>query len=313
MSRAIATAALALVLGTATITAAADVPRPFIRPLGLITSHLEEGPLAEPRGVALDLTREEVWVVDTRGGRLGVFTSDGVPIFATSPSDRLREPHRVAVDSAGRLLVLDNDRTAINVLDYRGEWIGTLDLPGLPAEPSIGAIAVDRSGRLYVGENGEGRVHVFSPELKTLARFGSRGTEEGQFQSIAGIAADDEAIFVVDHQVTPVQVFDRRGTFLRGWGRHDMGAQNFSLPQAVALDSKGHVVVVDALRHEIKFFDREGRFLDRFGGYGGRPGNVAFPADVAIDGADRLYVAERGNGRVQVFEIVDAPAPGRQR
>jgi tripartite motif-containing protein 71 len=105
--------------------------------------------------------------------------------------------------------------------------------------------------------------------------------------------------------VRPVQVFDHRGHFLRGWGRHDLGAENFSLPEAVAVDSKGHVVVVDALRHEIKFFDALGRFLDRFGGIGPRPGQVAYPADLAIDGQDRLYVVEKGNSRVQVFEQVE--------
>jgi len=84
-----------------------------------------------------------------------------------------------------------------------------------------------------------------------------------------------------------------------------MGAQNFSLPEGIALDSKGHVIVVDALRHEIKFFDREGNFLDRFGGLGPRPGQVAFPADVAVDAADRIYVAEKGNNRVQVFVEVE--------
>jgi tripartite motif-containing protein 71 len=156
-----------------------------------------------------------------------------------------------------------------------------------------------------VGENESGQVLVFTPDLHPRLRFGERGEEDGQFQSIAGIAVDAAAIYVVDHQVRPVQVFDRRGNFLRGWGRHDLGAENFSLPEAVAVDAKGHVVVVDALRHEIKFFDVLGRFLARFGGIGPRPGQIAYPADLAIDGQDRLYVVEKGNARVQVFEQVE--------
>jgi hypothetical protein len=65
------------------------------------------------------------------------------------------------------------------------------------------------------------------------------------------------------------------------------------------------VVVVDALRHEIKFFDAQGRFLGRFGGLGTRAGQIAYPSDVAIDGQDRVYVVEKGNSRVQVFEQVE--------
>ena len=110
----------------------------------------------------------------------------------------------------------------------------------------------------------------------------------------------------------PVQVFDRRGNFVRGWGAHDFGIQNFSLPESIALDSKGRVFVIDALRHEIKLFDREGNFLDRFGGLGRRAGNISFPVDVAIDAQDRVYVVEKGNARVQVFEPVANPTSPRR-
>jgi tripartite motif-containing protein 71 len=303
---AIASAGLAL---AAVSLGAAEDPRLLLRPIGLIESHLEEGPIGVPRGVALDRNTGEVWVVDTRGARLGLFTADGVPLFATTPSNHLVEPTRAVVDGRGRLLVLDIDHTAVKVLNYRGEYLGTLELPGLPDEPSLGAIAMGADGNLYVGENRQGRIHVYSPDLRLILKFGSVGTEEGQFQSIAGIAVDDQAIYVVDHQVIAVQVFDKRGRFLRGWGKHDMGPANFSLPEAVALDSKGRVVVVDALRHEIKFFDTDGKFLARFGGFGRRAGNVSFPCDVAIDSAGRVYVAERGNGRVQVFELLESSTP----
>jgi tripartite motif-containing protein 71 len=292
---------------------AAEDVRFALRPIGIIDSHLEEGPIGVPRGVALDRNTGELWVVDTRGARLGLFTADGVPLFATTPGNHLKEPTRAVVDGRGRLLVLDIDHTAVKVLNYRGEYLGTLELSGLPDEPSLGAIAMGPDGNLYVGENSQGRVHVYAPDLRPVLKFGSVGTEEGQFQSIAGIAVSENAIYVVDHQVIAVQVFDKRGRFLRGWGRHDMGPANFSLPEAVALDSKGRVVVVDALRHEIKFFDPEGKFLSRFGGFGRRAGNVSFPCDVAIDAADRVYVAERGNGRVQVFELVESTTSAVRR
>jgi DNA-binding beta-propeller fold protein YncE len=307
MSAARAASALALL---ATIVpwparAAAPRPGPLLRPIAVFSQHLYQGDLRGPRGIALDRAHDEVWVADTGNHLLGVFTPAGVPLYAAPPSRHLREPSRLAVDARGRLLVLDNDRSRIKVLSYRGEYLSDLALPGLGAKPRFGALATDAEGNLYVGENESGQVLVFSPDLRPRLRFGERGDEDGQFQSIAGIAVDPTAIYVVDHQVRPVQVFDRRGNFLRGWGRHDLGAENFSLPEAVAVDSRGHVVVVDALRHEIKFFDAQGRFLDRFGGLGARPGQIAYPSDLAIDGQDRLYVVEKGNSRVQVFEQVD--------
>ena len=298
-------AAVAVVLLAASPAARPASRAPMLRPVALFSQHLYQGDLLAPRGIAFDRAHDEVWVADTGNHVLGVFTPDGVPVFTAPPSRHLREPSRMAVDPQGRLLVLDNDRSRIKVLSYRGEYLGDLELPGLRGTPRFGALAFDAEGNLYVGENESGQVMVFSPDLRPRLRFGERGEEDGQFQSIAGIAVDAAAIYVVDHQVRPVQVFDHRGNLLRAWGRHDMGVANFSLPEAVALDSKGHVVVVDALRHEIKFFDAEGEFLGRFGGLGTRPGNIAFPADVAIDAHDRVYVVERGNSRVQVFEQVE--------
>jgi DNA-binding beta-propeller fold protein YncE len=284
---------------------------PLLRPIALFAQHLYQGDLLAPRGIAFDRAHDEVWVADTGNHLLGVFTPAGVPLFTAPPSRHVREPSRMAVDARGRLLVLDNDRSRIKVLSYRGEYLGDLELPGLRGTPRFGALAFDAEGNLYVGENETGQVLAFSPDLHPRLRFGERGDEDGQFQSIGGIAVGPDAIYVVDHQVRPVQVFDRRGNFLRGWGRHDMGVANFSLPEAVALDSKGHVVVVDALRHEIKFFDPDGEFLARFGGLGTRPGNIAYPSDVAIDAQDRVYVVEKGNSRVQVFEQVERGTAAR--
>lgn len=305
-------AGAALVCAWAAVSVHAQEPsKLLLKPIAMFNQHLYAGDLAEPRGIAFDRKAGEVWVADSRNNVLGVFTPEGVPLFTTGPTRQVREPARVAVDPQGRLLVLDNDRSQIKVLSYRGEYLGDLVLPGVGEYPSFGAIAFDAEGNLYVGDNESGQVFVFGPDLKPRLRFGSLGEEEGQFQSIAGIAADRELIFVVDHQVKPVQVFDRRGNFVRAWGAHDFGVQNFSLPEAVALDSKGQVFVIDALRHEIKLFDREGRFLNRFGGLGRRAGNISFPVDIAIDAQDRVYVVEKGNARVQVFEPVQSPAPRR--
>jgi DNA-binding beta-propeller fold protein YncE len=301
-----------VLLALAASAPAEDLPRIALKPVALFDQHLYEGNLAEPRGIAFDRKAGEVWVADSRNQVLGVFTPDGVPLFTTAALRQVREPSRVAVDPQGRLLVLDNDRSQIKVLSYRGEYLGELVLPGVGEHPSFGAIAFDLDGNLYVGEDETGQVLVYGPDLRLRLRFGSKGEEEGQFQSIAGIAADRELIFVVDHQVKPVQVFDRRGDFVRAWGAHDFGIQNFSLPEAVALDSKGRVFVIDALRHEIKLFDREGNFLDRFGGLGRRVGNISFPVDVAIDEKDRVYVVEKGNARVQVFEPVPNPTSPRR-
>ena len=83
-----------------------------------------------------------------------------------------------------------------------------------------------------------------------------------------------------------------------------MGAENFSLPSGLAVDSKGHILVSDELRHQVKIFNTDGKFLGQFGGLGDGPGQLAFPTDLAVDDRDRIYVVERQTARIQVFEPV---------
>jgi hypothetical protein len=197
---------------------AADAPPTrapqYLKPVAIFNQHLYEGEFGEPRGIAFDRAHGEVWVADSRNGIFGAFTPDGIPLFATPPSEHVHDPVRVAVDAQGRLLVLDMDRSRIKVLSYRGEYVRDLVLPGLPEHPVIGAIAFDPSGQLLVGENATGQVlaYTYEAEPRLKLRFGSNGSEEGQFQSIGGIAADKEFFYVVDHQVTAVQVWGRSST-----------------------------------------------------------------------------------------------------
>lgn len=278
-----------------------------LKPIALITSHLYEGTLRDPRGVFYDAKNDEVWVADTANDLLGVFTPDAMELFACGRNRMVNQPIRVAVDANGRVLVLGADRSKIRVLNSRGEYLNDLKLPNFPEKAVVGTITVDRDGNLYVGENESGQVLVYSKDLKLKLRFGRNGDGEGEFQSIAGIASDKSFIYVVDSQVMAVQIFDKRGDFVKGWGRHDMGVQNFSLPSGVAVDSKGRIFVVDALRHEIKLFDKEGNFIDRFGGLGAQLGQVSYPSDIAIDPSDHVYVVDKGNSRVQVFETIVNP------
>lgn len=272
-----------------------------LSPIAVATRHLEEGWFKGPCGVGFDRKTQEMWVADTGNSLLGVFTPDGVPLYATNAGGTILEPVKVIVDADGSLWVLDNNRARIARLDWRGKPLPSPVLVGLPDKPSIGTIALDSQGWLYVGENTQGTIHVYDRQLKPKFEFGSRGDEDEQFIAITGIAVGVEVIAVVDAIGRPVQLFNRRGEFIMSWGEHDMHQTGFSLPQAVAIDSKQRIIVVDELRHDLKVYDLTGNFLGRFGGLGNGPGALAYPIDIAVDGSDHLYVAEKSNNRVQVF------------
>jgi DNA-binding beta-propeller fold protein YncE len=75
------------------------------------------------------------------------------------------------------------------------------------------------------------------------------------------------------------------------------------------VDSEGHVYVVDSLFDVVQIFDENGRFLLSFAGTGSEDGELWLPTGACMDGQDRIYVADSGNSRIQVYQYVREQKP----
>ncbi len=282
-----------------------------LAPVAITYGHFYEGAFQGPTGVTCDARTGEMYVADSGRGLVGIFDRRGAPLFTFGDPGRLSSPVKALVDREGKILVLDGvDRRRIRRYSYRGEFLSFLELEGMEAKPklAITAIGLDGQGNLFVGDSGHGEVLAFDPKGRLLFRFGNKGKGANEFEAIMGIAVTAERIYVSDSAGLGVQVFDRRGRYLRGWGRHEAGRENVSFPHGISVDGKGRIALVDSLRHEIKLYAPDGKLIGQYGGAGKRPGDVLYPADASFDGTGRLCVADRGNNRVQVLEPRE-PAP----
>jgi DNA-binding beta-propeller fold protein YncE len=133
---------------------------------------------------------------------------------------------------------------------------------------------VDRDGNLWVteaGPQGEGagtrkighQVFKFSPQGKLLMTLGE-----------AGVPGND--------------------------GSH------FTNPSDVVTNANGEIFVVDGHNatgnNRIVKFTKDGKFIKAFGGTGHGPGQLFGPHAIAMDAAGRLFVADRGNQRIVIFD-----------
>ncbi|MEK6713487.1 MAG: 6-bladed beta-propeller [Nitrospirota bacterium] len=78
----------------------------------------------------------------------------------------------------------------------------------------------------------------------------------------------------------------------------------FSKPKGIALDSEGHIYVVDAAFNNVQIFDQEGRLLLPFGEMGNKPGLFWLPAGMDIDDDNNIYVADQYNRRINVYKFL---------
>jgi DNA-binding beta-propeller fold protein YncE len=78
--------------------------------------------------------------------------------------------------------------------------------------------------------------------------------------------------------------------------------RHFNKPTDVAIAPNGDIFVADGYGNSrVVHFDRQGRYLNAWGSLGVQPGQFSIVHAIVCDAKGRLYVADRNNVRIQVF------------
>jgi len=84
------------------------------------------------------------------------------------------------------------------------------------------------------------------------------------------------------------------------------GPATFNQPSDVFVGPTGDIFVADGHGGEsnarIVKFSKDGKFLKAWGRKGSGPGEFDTPHSLAMDSRGRLFVADRGNSRIQIFD-----------
>ena len=133
-------------------------------------------------------------------------------------------------------------------------------------------------------------------------RWGTTGSDSGEFQHPRGVAVDAAGnVYVADSGNNRVQKFTSTGTYLTQWGTYGSGNGQFGHPEGVAVDGDGNVYVTEDENSRVQKFTSTGIFLTRWGTWGKGNGQVDGPHGVAVDEVGNVYVADTYNHRVQMF------------
>ncbi|MDI6753241.1 MAG: peptidyl-alpha-hydroxyglycine alpha-amidating lyase family protein [Thermodesulfobacteriota bacterium] len=166
-------------------------------------------------------------------------------------------------------------------------------------------VGVDSKDRVYVFSRGEHPVMVFDRHGNLLKAWG-----EGLFKRPHGLTfAADNTLYLADDGAHVVQQFTLEGELLMTLGRRGQGAafmsgQPFNQPTKAALDPKtGEIYISDGYGNaRLHKFSQEGKHIFSWGESGTDPGQFNLVHSVAIDKNGLIYVADRENHRIQIFD-----------
>ncbi|WP_234685948.1 dihydrodipicolinate synthase family protein [Bradyrhizobium monzae] len=196
---------------------------------------------------------------------------------------------------------------------------GFLKMPPGRNMGSTSGVAVDSKGHIWVAERCGANNCQDSP-LDPIMEFDESGRfvkafGAGMFVFPHGLYIDrHDNIWVTDPRAAggkgaQVLQFDSSGKVLQRLGRAGVsaeGADTLLEPNAVIVASDGSIFVADGHTpnkpSRLVKFDAKGRFLKQWGGAGGCPGQFNVPHALAMDSKGRLFVGDRGNNRIQIYD-----------
>lgn len=266
--------------------------------------------LNKPNGVAVD-ANDYIYVADTFNNRIIKFSSGGVYIGSWGTqgngNSQFKTPRDVAVKD-GKVYVTDYGNHRVQVFDAitfnhiatwgsYGSGRGKFNLPfGIAVDPATGEIYVTDINQTvskiqpYIDTGGAYKANF-------VARWGSFGGGDGEFQNPMGIAVDHWGyVYVADHDNYRIQKFQPDGSYVDQW------AMGPSLkPQAVDVDRAGNLYAADMDNHVIRKFNTDGGFISQWGKAGGAAGTFNGPHGIAVNSFGEIFIADTFNNRIQKY------------
>jgi len=172
-----------------------------------------------------------------------------------------------AFDAQGHLWVLTRGEVAFFEFDDKGTYLRSF---GNKLFTRAHGLRIDRDGNLWAGDVGAHTFRKFSRDGQVLLTIGTAG-EAGDWNEAAG-------------------------------------SHKLNQPNDVAVAANGDIFIVEGHTPgpkgdaRVLKFDKTGKFLTQWGGKGTAPGQFEVAHGIAIDAKGLLWVADRENQRIQVFD-----------
>ena len=158
--------------------------------------------------------------------------------------------------------------------------------------------------KIFVAYGWQDQIQVFNLNGNYLWKFGSSGTQAGQFNTPYRLTASNNELFVADLENHRIQVFGLDGNFLREFGTYNEVSGQDSKPFDVNIyDSQ--IFVVEQIGGSILIFDLNGEFIKELI-VNQNATSTSEPYSVFVYD-DLIFVSDIGDSSVKIFDLDGNP------
>jgi peptidylamidoglycolate lyase len=216
--------------------------------------------------------------------------------------------------AASRTMAQSRARTALTCRELpgwprlaAGDTLGMVS--GVAVDPAGHVVAFRRAGRRWDSETFD--MTPIAPPTVLVFRAGSgtvvRAWGAGRFVMPHGLTVDRAGnVWLTDVALHQVYKFSPTGQPLLTLGERGVpgrDATHFNMPSGVAVAADGSFYVSDGYGNtRVLHYAADGRLLRQWGDSGAGPGRFDLVHGVTLGRGGRVYVADRENQRVQIFD-----------
>jgi hypothetical protein len=214
------------------------------------------------------------------------------PFYEVDPSWPKRQPNMpwgdvpgIAVDRQDQVWVFTRTNPPVQIFTADGKFVRAW---GQGIVSNAHHLKIDRDGNVWLSDVGFHVVRKCTPEGKVLLTIGTPG-QKGEGPTLLNKPTDmaiapNGDVFISDgYGNSRVAHFDRNGKFIKAWGTIGTGKENFSLPHAVVLDSRGRLYIADRNNVRVQVYNQRGKLVDSWQ-------NVIVPWGFWINDRDEIWV-----------------------
>jgi len=258
--------------------------------------------MKQPEGIACN-DKSLLIVGDTGNDRLLRYSYQDRSLKAGTEIkvQQLSNPIRLQINTRGEIFALDGKKRRIIRLSPEGAFKGFVDAEGVPSPSTFvpRGFKIDANNNIYLLDIFTGRVLVLNPEGKYQKQI----PFPKDYGFFSDLSVDSKgSILLIDSVRAMVFSAPKDSNSFSPITKSLREYLNF--PTSITNDNRGTIYIVDENGSGIIILGQDGSFLGRQLSMGWNEGFLYYPSQLCVNEKGEVFIADRGNSRVQIFTLV---------